>query len=451
MKAIIYCRVSSDPTGRGRSVAEQEAECRQVCAREGWQVSEVLTDNDIGASRHSGKARPAYERLADALQAGDILVTWEASRAQRDLAAYVALRELCAERGVLWSYSGNTFDLRRGEDRFRTGLDALLAENEAEKIRERVLRALRADAAAGKPHGKIPYGYRAVRDITTGRIVERVPHENQAAVVREVAHRLLAGDSIWSVARDLTARGVPTATGGETWRPQQVKDMIRRPTYAGLRSHHGELTQGQWEPLITRDDHMRLCTLLDAPGRKTHRGVEPKHLLTGIATCDECGKYVWRMKSNGGGSYVCEDRCVSRKMEPVDMLVTEVILRRCESLSAPDELEATGPADALIEARTLRARLDGFVDQAADGSLSPAALARIEAKLLPQILAAERRAQSTVSPLVLELLGPTARGRWDGMSIVTRREVVRSLATVRICRQPRGKVFRPEFVRIDWL
>ncbi|MBM4646637.1 recombinase family protein [Rhodococcus hoagii] len=70
--------------GRGRSVIRAGAECRAICQREGWDVAEVLSDNDVGASRFSRvKYRPAYERLKQVLQAGDVLVLWEASRARR--------------------------------------------------------------------------------------------------------------------------------------------------------------------------------------------------------------------------------------------------------------------------------------------------------------------------------------------------------------------------------
>ncbi|WP_287001199.1 recombinase family protein, partial [Gordonia sp. UBA7860] len=146
VRAIIYCRVSSDPRQRGKSVTEQESDCRAVASTHGWDVGEVLVDNDRGASRYSRGQRPAYERLAHILAPGDVLVTWEASRAQRDLAAYLELRELCASRGVLWCYSGKIHDLNAGDDRFVTGLDALLAEKEVEQTRERVLRAVRANA-----------------------------------------------------------------------------------------------------------------------------------------------------------------------------------------------------------------------------------------------------------------------------------------------------------------
>ncbi|MDV2477418.1 hypothetical protein F8M49_22210 [Rhodococcus zopfii] len=58
----------------------------------GWTVAEVFTDNDIGASRYSGKDRPAWRKIREILQTGDVLVTWAASRAQRDLNAYMELR-----------------------------------------------------------------------------------------------------------------------------------------------------------------------------------------------------------------------------------------------------------------------------------------------------------------------------------------------------------------------
>ncbi|MBV9515245.1 MAG: recombinase family protein, partial [Mycobacteriaceae bacterium] len=110
-RAIIYNRVSSDPTGKGRSVEDQERENRAVCDRNGWPIGEVLTDNDRSATRFATRERSEYRRLQEILRKGDVLVTWKASRAQRDLTACVALRDLCAKRGVLWCYSGKVFDL----------------------------------------------------------------------------------------------------------------------------------------------------------------------------------------------------------------------------------------------------------------------------------------------------------------------------------------------------
>src|SRR3954470_1662349 len=217
MRAAIYTRVSSDPNERGRSVSEQEAECRAVCDRNGWKVVDVLSDNDRSASRYAVKSRPAYQQLIERVDAGDcdVLVTWEASRAQRDLAAYASLRDLCERRGVLLSYSGRTFDMADADDRFGTGLDALLAERESDQTRKRVLRAVRANAEKGRPHGKLLYGYRREYDPGTRELIGQVPDPQTAPVVQEAARRVLAGETPYAVAQDFNRRGIRPPRGSE--------------------------------------------------------------------------------------------------------------------------------------------------------------------------------------------------------------------------------------------
>ncbi|MCH9803155.1 recombinase family protein, partial [bacterium] len=61
--ALIYTRVSEDKTGEHRSVGEQEAACREICVRNGWDVVEVLSDNSIGASRHSSGHRDGWDKV----------------------------------------------------------------------------------------------------------------------------------------------------------------------------------------------------------------------------------------------------------------------------------------------------------------------------------------------------------------------------------------------------
>lgn len=456
MRAVIYTRVSSDPTGRGRSVTEQESECRAICEREGWTVAEVLTDNDIGASRHSGKDRPAYRKLADTLQRGDVLVTWEASRAQRDLAAYVELRNLCAERDVRWSYSGKLYDLGRGDDRFTTGLDALLAEKEAEQIRERVLRAQRANAEMGLAHGRIPYGYLAVRDNATGKIVERVPHPEQAPIVKEIVARFLAGESLWAITKDLNDREIATPGTSEQWRASILTQMLKRPTYAGLRTHKGAITgPGNWEGLISEADYNKLIAVLTNPARVAHHGTEPKHLLSGIAICGVCKAPVHRLKNGGYPAYVCsKGRCVGRNIERVDLLVTERIIKRLED---PAMLGTIGVKDdnsqpALDEIARLRASVEQAAASALAGDMTWATVGKVEIMVDEKIKELQKTVQRTVkSPLVSAAVGPQARDVWEEYTIPERRELIRTLVSVVIEPTNRaGRVFDPRSVVVEW-
>ncbi|MBM4644231.1 recombinase family protein [Rhodococcus hoagii] len=455
MRAIIYARVSADQSGRGRSVSEQEAECRAICQREGWDVAEVLSDNDVGASRFSRvKDRPAYERLKQVLQAGDVLVLWEASRASRKLDGYVELRDLCAERGVLWNIGGQTYDPSRSNDRVMTGIRAIISEDEAHQIQQRVLRAHRANAERGLAHGKIPYGYRAVRDADTGKIVERVPDEGEAPIVREMVRRFLAGESVWAIAKDLNERGVSTPGSSPLWRASIMTQMLKRPTYAGLRTHRGVVTgRGEWEALISEDDHRAVVAALSDPSRRTHRGVEPKHLLTGIATCGECASVVWRLKSNGRSVYACPKGCVSRRMDYVDELVVDAIIAWAESYDVTtDVADDPAAAAAAEEARALRSRLSELEGEAVLGRISAAAFGRFEAALLRKIDDADARARPKTRPAVVaDFVGDGAAGRWDRLSVTDRRVVVRSLVRVKIKTTASGRMFNPESVVMEWV
>jgi site-specific DNA recombinase len=459
-RAVIYTRVSSDPNDRGRSVTEQETECRAVCARNGWGVVAVFSDNDRSASRYATKQRPEHRKLIRYIESGeaDVLVTWEASRAQRDLRAYADLRDLCEERGVLLSYSGRTYDMSESDDRFSTGLDALLAERESDQTRKRVLRAVRANAEKGRPHGKLLFGYRRKYDPVTRELIAQVPDDGGTAeVVREAARRVLAGETPYSVAQDFNRRGIKPPRGADRgWDLTQVKRLCVNPGYVGKRTHQGRVIgDATWPPLLDEATHLALVAKLGDPARRSQRDSAVKHLLSGIAVCGVCGGRMRVQKNRGFLAYICVDGFhVSRREEDTDEWVTDVVLAVLERPDLADALTDTHDdetAAALAEAREKRARLEGFYDAAAAGDLTPQALARIEARLLPEIEAADQRARAAVtSPLVADTAGPDARARWMKLSLPQKREIISTLVTVRILPTVRGaRYFRPESVEVS--
>lgn len=457
MRAVIYARVSSDPRGVGRSTAEQQADCRTIIEREGWDIVATFVDNDRSASRYANQERPEYRKLMRFLEQGDadVLVTWEASRTQRDLDAYVKLRDLCRTAGVLWCYSGRVYDLDRTDDAFTTGLDALLAEREASQTRDRVMRSVRANAAEGRPHGRLTYGYERVYDERSGELVEQIIREDQAAVVREAAQRVLAGETPYAVAQDFNTRGVPTPRGGQHgWDLIQIKRLCVNPAYIAKRVHRGQVVaDAMWPPILDEATFYALTSKLNDPARRTQRDSAVKYLLSGIATCGACGGRIRARKNKNHRAYSCIDQWhVTRNVVPVDAKVERVI---CVLLSRPDVADLFDVDDgAAVEARAevaeLKARLEAFYDAAAAGELTPQALARIEARLLPQVEAAERRARTAVvSPAVAGAAGPDAAERWKELALPVKREVIRELVTVRILPVGQGRrTFDPDSVEI---
>ncbi len=68
LRAGVYTRISSDPSGQRAGVERQQADCEAYCLARGWRVAELFEDNDASAA--TGKPRRAYERMLAAVEAG---------------------------------------------------------------------------------------------------------------------------------------------------------------------------------------------------------------------------------------------------------------------------------------------------------------------------------------------------------------------------------------------
>lgn len=461
LRAAIYDRVSQDRRGSGRSVTEQSAANRQACTERQWDVVDEYTDNDRSASRFARKGRPDWERLVADLAAGkfDVLVLWESSRGSRDLAVWAALLDACRDRGVQIHVTsdGRSYDPRIARDWRSLAEDGVDSGYESEKTAKRINRTVQAQAAKGLPHGRIPFGYRREYDPTTGALLRQVPDEKTAPLIREMAKRARSGEPLNQIAVDLNQRGVPTPTG-RPWELSRVRQIITNPTIAGLRVFRGEVledVQAAWEPILPPDEFWALHAKLTDPRRRTYSDGSVKHLLVNIARCGVCGAKCRLLKNRGVPSYGCSAGFhVVRAQWLVDEWVADNVIARLERPDAWDLLATDDSEDiaaARAEAAGLRARLDAFCDSAAEGKLTPTALERIEARLRPQIEAADKRARAaTTTPLVGELIGERARERWDALSVPQRREVVRALLTPVIHRTVQGRKRDFSSIEIRW-
>ena len=104
MAVAIYVRVSSDETGKHKSVTEQEAAIKAAITDLGypWNITSVFIDNDISASDKTSKERPDWERLRELVRKGqcDIVAVWEVSRFSRITRVGLDFMEECQEYGA---------------------------------------------------------------------------------------------------------------------------------------------------------------------------------------------------------------------------------------------------------------------------------------------------------------------------------------------------------------
>jgi len=462
----------------GRSVEEQVVECTAWAEREGWQVVRVVRET-ASASRYARVERRYWNQVVSTVTEGEIdaLLTWESSRATRDLDAYAELRKACVAAGVMWGYSGRMHDLTDRDSRFRTGLDALLAEDEAARTSERILRTVRHAALAGRPHGKNLYGYRRIYDPATRELIQIEPNPDQAAIVREAARRILDGDTSYAVAKSFNERGVPPRRAAHKehrqqlgWTAVAIKQMLVQASYAGLRTHRGEVVaDATWPPLIERDQWERVQAILSDPSRGRLRNETVVHLLSGIAICEVCGGQMRVGLQNVGRPTGRADRskaqgkyhvyvCVGTpgkggfhtaiKCRFLDELVTQAVISRLER---PDALDLLGsPDSSRDEERTaLRDEIESHriwleqVRQRAMGERNLDLLFDQEQRTRPLIEAAQRRLERLVEadPAVLELVRHgDSRERWSALDLRVRRRIIQAVVTPRVRRaEKRGQ------------
>jgi site-specific DNA recombinase len=449
--ALIYGRASRDPKKKGRSVADQIDSGRDLCDTHNWPIAEVFDqDIDRSASRHARRERKDFEALLAAIEAGKgrIVVAWEASRYYRDIEAYIRLRNACMNANVFLCYNGQVYDLSKREDRKATAQDAIAAEDEAEGIRDRVLRTTRAQAKKGLPHGRLLWGYARRYDPESGDLIEQYPHPERAHIVLSIFERVAAGETEYSILQDLRQRG--ERLPGVEWGYYHLTNMLRNIGYKGRRLHRGQdFGEATWPPLVPEELFDQVQEIIGAESRNTVRDYAVKHLLSGIARCGECEDHPHLRvgKSRGYLVYGCSGRFDSQmNKDKLDAYVEEAVIEWLGSRAAVAAFQSDEQEKRAERARARQKALERQLDEAremaatfkADGvtpRLSLASLAMQEDRLVPQIEAAKLEAQDMdAPPLVRRLVGrPDVQEIWDDeLTIEQQRTVLRAVVNIRL-------------------
>ncbi len=325
--AAIYARISSDREGDHLGVGRQLEDCRKAAARRGWKVVEEYVDNDVSA--YKSKVRPEYRRMLSDMKDGhvDAVVVYDQDRLTRQPRDLEEFFDICDAAGIrdLATVSG-VLDLSTDSGQFTARILGAVARKSSDDQARRIRRKHEQLAADGKISGggPRPYGYEPDK--------LRV-RESEAMVVREVAGRILAGDSARSVCADLDQRGITTASG-KSWNPSVLRKMMMSGRISGQREHHGEIVgPAVWAAIITPAETARLRSALGAERPVALRHPR-RYLLAGLLRCSHCGEtLVSRPRAGGVRQYVCAKGpglagCgkISVLAEPVEALIFNAVV-----------------------------------------------------------------------------------------------------------------------------
>ncbi len=169
-----------------------------------------------------GAARPGFDRVEQAVRDGDVdvVMAYSLSRLGRRASGLLRFSEPLQDHKVGLALVDQGVDTTTPSGRMFFTVLAGFAEMEADTTSDRVKSADSVAAKAGKMHGG---GVRAFGYNRDGTIVDA-----EATVIREVADRLMAGESLRKVAGDLNERGILTSVGDVVEHHASPDD--RRPT-----------------------------------------------------------------------------------------------------------------------------------------------------------------------------------------------------------------------------
>lgn len=458
LRAAIYCRISLSRFGDTTKVDDQEKVCRQIARQRGWTVADqhVFKDNSVSAWRRDVR-RPGWEAMLQAIRDKqlDAIVVYHGDRLIRQPWDLELLLDL-AKQGILLASPTGDRDLSNPDDQFVLRIEAAMACREVENTSRRL--KAQYDRLAEK--GIVRLGGRGGRAFgfePDGLTVR----ESDAQIIREVARRILTGEPIGAIARDLNTRGVTTTTGGP-WDHGSLKKLMMRPRLAGLVARHGRiigpaawpaiLDSGTWETVR--------ATLENKAAAFDYATNARRYLLSGIALCGSCEQpLVVRHNTRPGlTGYGCVNpRCPRKVHRAIHHLDTYVVGAAVALLNDPKVRERMQPAatedtaplvDQLNEQMASRERW--LVAAADDPDLGPdilrVTLRRIDARIaeLKDRIAAANR------PTVLDGLWGIDLSGWELLGLHRQRTVIASLMRIRVyAAGRRGPGFDPKTVKLE--
>ena len=223
LKAVGYVRVSTAGQAiSGLSLEAQREAIASYAKLHGLEL--VVIKADEGRSAKTVSGRPALQealRMIRRRQAG-VLVVCKLDRLARSLKDALAIAEQLDRCQADMVSLAERIDTSSAMGRFFFQVMGALAELERGIVAERTSTAMRVKQAKGEyTGGNVPYGYALDTDG-----IHLTADRRQQKVIRRVVKLHGTGLSLRSIARDLTASGLPAPLGGRRWNFLTVKRIL---------------------------------------------------------------------------------------------------------------------------------------------------------------------------------------------------------------------------------
>ena len=226
MRAVIYCRCSTEEERQRDALLRQAAEARECVRRLNWSLEDEYIESRSGTST---RGREQYQRLfADLLRDKfEIVVIKSQDRLMRNTRDwYIFIDRLVTSKKQLYLYLEKRF--YNTEDALITGIKAILAEEYSRELSRKINNAHRNRQKTGSALmlTSNTYGYRKMPDKSFTIV------EEEAAVKRKMYQLCASGLGSRRISQVLREEGI-RKRNGSPFSDSDIRRMIRNPINKG--------------------------------------------------------------------------------------------------------------------------------------------------------------------------------------------------------------------------
>ena len=339
IRVAAYCRVSTKQEEQLNSYDVQvKFYTEKINCEPKWSLVGIFADKGITGT--SVKKRDEFNRLIRLCKRGkvDMIITKSISRFSRntvDCLKYVRmLRELNID--VFFEEQG-IHSIDPGAEFYIT-IYGSIAQSESENISANV----KWGKAQSAREGKVPFNYKRSIGYRKGDDGNPEIDTEQAAVVKLIYERFLAGDSFGGIAAYLAERNIPSPCGKAVWGNGTIKSILSNEKYKGdailnktftvdCLTKKVKVNNGERQKFYVENNHPAIIDAatfarvqeelarragkrkVKQKGTTTEQGkYSSKYALTELLICGECGTPYRRCTWTASGKKKIVWRCINR-------------------------------------------------------------------------------------------------------------------------------------------
>lgn len=269
LRVAAYCRVSTKQEDQLNSYdVQRRAYTDKINGESGWTMVGIYADKGITGT--SVKKRDDFNRLMRHCKQGkvDMIITKSVARFARNTLDCLKHTRMLKEHNVdVYFEEQGIHSIQPGAEFYIT-IYGSIAQSESENISANV----RWGKSQSAKEGNVPFHYKRFLGYRRGSDGKPEIDPEQAAVVKRIYERFLAGDSLATIANDLNADGIPTPSGIGQWQRGTIESILTNEKYKGVMTMSEKTNYEKAKELADKIDEEIIAVLQSGKSFKVEAG-----------------------------------------------------------------------------------------------------------------------------------------------------------------------------------